>query len=578
MAAGQASAHASSQPPGQLSGQPSGTESIPPRRTAQGPLSGLLRNYRGTRLRTKLILLICLAFMPSVILLNLHVHYLFDSEYRTVAGAQSMKVARVTAEMPLIKRFMRGESDLFLEVESVLEALSEAAEVRFIVLAYMNGKRAYHPVTTNIGHPVAGGDEGEAFKGKSYLSYASGTFGLSWRAFQPIYDDDGGQIGIVIVGKMSDAIKESIARFVAPIWPAMLVVLLFGVGLAALLSRSIIRILHGLEPEEIARRLEERGAIMQAVREGVIAVDASGRVTLVNGEAERLLQLAGVRGDYLGRPVTEVVPNTRLPEILESGESHFDEEQNMNGTLVLTNRIPVLVEGRMVGAVSSFRDMTDLRELAEKLTGASRYVDALRSQSHEFLNKLHVMYGLARQGQQQELAEYLAAHIGMREKEEQAIGTGVKDPVIAGFLSSKFSRSRELGMELSLAIDGTLPEIADSKARNSYITILGNLIDNGLSAMENTPCKRLEVRFTVQGNALTITVSDTGSGISPDIADKIFTRNFSTKGEGRGLGLYLVLLAVDELNGTLEMRSEPGRGSVFTVRLPVEDDSARVGG
>lgn len=529
------------------------------------------RLFQSTPLQAKLVLLICLIFVPPIILFNIHVHYFIDSEYRTVAGAQAMNVARETADLPLVKAFMQGDRTLLPQVDAMLETLCRVGDVRFIVLVGMDGLRAYHPVHQNIGKPMVGGDGGEAFLGKSYISLARGTFGFSLRAFTPIYGEDGAQTGFVVVGKLSDAIEKAIARFAGPIWPGIMLLLFFGVLLAARFSHSIINILHGLEPEEIARRLEERIATLQTVREGIIAVDTEGRITLVNKEAKRILQVAGIQGECVGQPVHDVIPNTRLDEVLRSGQPQYDDEQHINGVVVLTNRTPILVGGRLAGAISTFRDMTEIRQLAEKLTGVHRYVDALRSQSHEFLNKLHVLYGLARNGCFDDLTAYLAQLTGMKREEEEAVNLGVKDPVIAGFLSSKFSRSRELGMTLRFRHEGILPEVPDPRARNCYITILGNLIDNGLEAMEESAEKVLEVSITVGGAFVALAVRDTGCGLEPAQADAIFARGYSTKGEGRGYGLYLTLLAVDDLGGTLELTSPPGGGAMVTVRLPLPD-------
>lgn len=530
--------------------------------------------YRKLRLQTKLVLLVCVMFVPPVILLNIHVRNLVDTEYHRVAGARAMQVAEVAAEIPLVKRFMDGRGELLPEVKRALDMLSRASQVRFIVLIDMNGLRTYHPNPKNIGKHVVGGDTDDVLQGKSYISFATGTFGHSLRAMVPIRADDGRQTGAVVVGIMADAIERTIARFVGPIWPTLFFLLLFGVFLAALSSWNIIEMLQGLEPEEIARRLEERGAMLRTVREGIVAVDTNARITLVNDEAERLLRAAGVRGEFTGRPVEEVVPNSRLREILQTGDAEFDCEQNLHGKIILTNRTPIRVKGSLVGAIATFRDMTEVRRLAEDLTGVNRYVDALRTQSHEFLNKLHVIYGLLQKDRREELADYLAMLIGLRSKDHETIATGIKDPVIAGLLSSKLAKARELGIRCDLEVEGTLGEIFDPKLRNGIVTIVGNIVDNSVDAMVDTPEKRMAMGFAMDADRMWITVADSGEGIEEAMLDRIFQRNVSTKGQGRGLGLYLVLLTVDSLGGLLEMDSAPGQGTRVTVHLPISKEGS----
>jgi CitB family two-component system sensor histidine kinase MalK len=124
-----------------------------------------------------------------------------------------------------------------------------------------------------------------------------------------------------------------------------------------------------------------------ACGEGILAVDKNSVITIANSEAIRVLKLAGIPGDPIGRQVAEYVPHTRLKDVMKTGQAELDQEQKINGVTILTNRVPVVVNGEIVGAIASFRDMTDMRQLAEELTGVNSYVEALRSQAHEFLNK-----------------------------------------------------------------------------------------------------------------------------------------------------------------------------------------------
>ena len=80
-----------------------------------------------------------------------------------------------------------------------------------------------------------------------------------------------------------------------------------------LLARRVRRQTFGLDVGEIATLVEQREAMLHAVREGAITVDASGRVTLLNDEAKRLLELDD---SVLGQPLAEVVPEGRVREVL----------------------------------------------------------------------------------------------------------------------------------------------------------------------------------------------------------------------------------------------------------------------
>ena len=127
-----------------------------------------------------------------------------------------------------------------------------------------------------------------------------------------------------------------------------------------------------MEPFEIASLLEQQDAILSSVREGIIAVNADGGITLVNDEAKRILC---IDEDMTGMPVAETIPTTRLPEVLSTGQPEYDREQVLGRTLVVTNRVPVIVNGRVIGAVASFRDNVEVKKLAEELTGVRKYVE-----------------------------------------------------------------------------------------------------------------------------------------------------------------------------------------------------------
>ncbi|MGL4668004.1 MAG: ATP-binding protein, partial [Saezia sp.] len=334
---------------------------------------------------------------------------------------------------------------------------------------------------------------------------------------------------------------------------SMLIVLFICIGLAMMLSKSIKTVLHDLEPAQIAKLLEERNAILRTVREGIIAINKDGDVTLINKEARRLLKIPEQKWDdfasVMQHKIYEYIPNTRLEEVLKSGQSEYDCEQKLGDAVILTNRTPLVVNGQVVGAIATFRDMTEMRELAEKLTGASRYVDALRSQSHEFLNKLHVIQGLAYNHQREELLNYLNSVMKSREKEEKHIHEQIKEPIIAAFLASKFSRAKELGVRLQFFISGELHPIAHEHIIHSLVTVIGNLMDNALEAVDTVEEKNVDIRLEVNEQMLVFEVSDSGPGIEPDKIPKIFQKKYTTKGEYRGYGLFLVFAIVNELQG-----------------------------
>src|SRR5690606_38237208 len=146
-----------------------------------------------------------------------------------------------------------------------------------------------HPVPEKIGQKMVGEDNQAALAyGKSYISEATGSLGSSLRAKVPIYAD-GEIIGVVSVGFLATDIQTLIAAYNQELWLMLLLIAAAGFLAALGIASYIKRLLHGLEPEEIAHLLFQKETILQSTHEGIIAVDGTGRITLLNQMAKRLL-------------------------------------------------------------------------------------------------------------------------------------------------------------------------------------------------------------------------------------------------------------------------------------------------
>jgi CitB family two-component system sensor histidine kinase MalK len=126
-------------------------------------------------------------------------------------------------------------------------------------------------------------------------------------------------------------------------------------------------------------------------------------------------------------------------EVVHSGQAEFDQEQHLNNMYILTNRLPLVVEGKIIGSLATFRDLAEIRKLAEELTGVKRYVEALRAQAHEFRNQLHVINGLILNEHYHELSDYIQELSAMGDNEIHWVNKHVRDSVLAAFFMSKLS-------------------------------------------------------------------------------------------------------------------------------------------
>ncbi|MFQ1016616.1 DcuS/MalK family sensor histidine kinase [Gilliamella sp. BG7] len=523
-------------------------------------------------LKFKLISLFFLVFMLSAIAENVYIIQLVNNEYLQTSRQRVENIAKIiSSSNNTIKSIQTPTFENLALLQNKTEKIRRLTQVDFVVVFNMQGVRLSHPDKSKIGLSIVGGDEHRALKGESYTSIAKGTLGNSVRAFSPIYNDEHQQIGAVLVGQTLQKINQLASRTSQSIWLSLFASLVVAVILSLLLSRNIKKILYGLEPTEMVHLFEERDAIIRTVKEGIVVINREGYITQINNEAKRILRINSNKKDVIGEQIVDVIPNTRLHDVMVSGIAEYDCEQNINGVVILTNRVPLLVNGSLVGAIASFRDMTEMRQLAENLTGVNRYADALRSQSHEFNNKLHVIYGLAFNNNKQELIDYLEKIIGNQQAESKLVTQAIKDPIISGFLNSKFSRARELGVSLSFNINGELSPITDISITHSLITILGNLIDNSLEAVQFLDNKKINVNLEINNDTLQIEVNDNGEGIFDEDTQYIFQKGYSTKGDNRGIGLYLVLASIDELDGHIQLCDLSNKkGACFKVLLPLK--------
>ena len=278
------------------------------------------------------------------------------------------------------------------------------------------------------------------------------------------------------------------------------------------------------------------------------------------------------KGDtLLNQSVEEAIPRSRLVEVLHSKVAEYDQEELLNGVAVVINRVPVNVDDRTVAVIATFRDRSEIKRMAEELTGVRIYVEALRSQTHEFMNKLHVILGLVRLGAYDELADYVARIASEQDEVTGFVTQHIKDPVLAGFWVGKLSRAKELGVQLGLSGDSFIPRLDNVDFTNDLVTVIGNLVDNAMEALQENSRRHVEVLLLYDEGYVQIEVQDTGSGIPPELSRTIFDKGVSTKGQDRGVGLSLVRKVLERRQGTLTFHSSVQEGTTFRVAIPYEE-------
>ncbi|AOM83567.1 DcuS/MalK family sensor histidine kinase [Salisediminibacterium beveridgei] len=470
-------------------------------------------------------------------------------------------IADVVSLSELISRELatRNEDN---KIQAYAEVIRKETGVDFVVVLDMDRLRQSHPNPSLVGETFQGNDEEAVLQGENYVSIGEGSLGFSLRSFSPIFYDET-QVGAVAVGILLDEVEREVRIGHIIIITGLLIGLLAGIIGAYILGRKIKRIMFGLEPDEIAKILGERNSLIQSVKEGIIAINKDGTVSLVNSEAYTLLKKTGFKDNPVGEDIEKVLPRSRLKTVLHSGKRELDEEFSFPEVSILVNRVPIMVKGEIIGAVATFRDKTEVQRLAEELTGVKTYAEALRAKSHEFKNKLQVIMAMLHLESYDELKHYMKKEITDHDQELEFIKKKIYDPVIAAVLTGKLSYARENGVKMILSDETYVPESKTPEIAHKLVSIIGNLVDNAIEANSD----EIYVELVYEHFEMEIVVSDNGTGIPDEIHNRVLERGITTKGEHRGFGLPIVNSNIQSMDGTISIRSSE-EGTSFYVKIP----------
>jgi len=524
------------------------------------------------KLGTKIALLsFALVFIAVAIGTVIEVHrisVLMENE----RGKRTMAIARTLAQMTAIQENV-GKPGGEKIIQPIAEKTRLSTGVEYIVILDMEATRYSHPVEDRIGGEFTGTDLGPALANNEYISRAEGVLGPSVRAFTPVKVDEGNrQVGVVVVGVLTPTIFALLKSVRIEIYLTLGLGLVVGLVGSLFLARNVKQAMFSLEPEEIVRLLKERVAIFEAMGEGIVAIDADSRITIINDEARRIF---GVDESVIGQPVQKFGPGTRLVRVLHTGQPEKNVERIINGVTILSNRVPIRRDHTIVGAVATFRDKTELNRLAEELTGVKAFVEALRVQNHENMNKLHTIAGLIQLERYQDALDYIFNITEEQQELTHFLTRNIKDYSLAGLLLGKYGRAKELRAELIIDRHSQLKEIPRGVDISLLVVVIGNLLENALDAVSRVEDGKRRVYFSIAGDqaGLELEVRDTGPGISSEVREKIFEQGFTTnKSKSRGLGLYLVQRNINQVNGRVEVKSPPGGETTFMVYIPGQSE------
>ncbi|MDT5139878.1 MAG: two-component system, CitB family, sensor kinase [Mycobacterium sp.] len=504
-------------------------------------------------------------------------------------GVHAMDIARVVASSPTVLNNIARYDDTTITsspaldnelatgpLQSVASRVEQRTHVLFVVITNTQGIRLAHPHRDELGRRVST-DPSQALSGHEEVLHESGTLGRSIVAKVPVLEPGTNRVlGMVSVGISTKEFDEQFSKNLRVLAPLGGAALLIGVVGSVALARRWRGLTLGLRPAEMAELVRTQAAVLHGIGEGVLAADQTGRITFVNDEACRLLEI----GTELGGRIDEIGLTPRVLDVFTAADS-APVLANVGHRIVVVSARKVQRDARELGTALVVRDRTDVESLTRQLDAVQVMSTALRAQRHEFANRMHLLNGLLHTGHVEEGLQYL----------EELLGTGplgsavpgidsIGDTHLQAFLAAKAAAAREAGVTLKIGentwVSGRLELPVD------VTTVVGNLIDNAIDAARagENAAKAVEVELLQEGSTLHVTVADSGDGVASDFVEMLFTEGTSTKPDsgipgGRGIGLALSRQISRSLGGELWLSSsgnpaaEQGlSGAEFIARLP----------
>jgi PAS domain S-box-containing protein len=360
--------------------------------------------------------------------------------------------------------------------------------------------------------------------------------------------------------------------------------------LSVAISLHVVAFLSSLLAKEMNRIRILSQEVVENMAEGVIAVDRTGQVAFINGEAKRMLGLPAERWE--GRRHTEVIPRREVQEAVDltlaQRTRHRSEiEINRVPVEILTSPISDPTTGEARGAVLILSDLTlrkKLEEMGKLQERFGAFVELSTSLAHEVRNPLASIKGASQE---------LAGGDALKEDDVKLLNLLVKevdrlDKILSSFLEYAVPRPLTLRVCHLSALLEEVAVLLESRARSRGVDVRRQIsqglyckgdedrlkqvfLNIGINAIEALPASggRIVLRGTVSDHQTLVEIEDNGSGIPPDVLHRVFDPFFTTKDKGTGMGLAVARKIVQSHEGRIALESEVGAGTRCRVWLPM---------
>lgn len=531
-----------------------------------------------------------------LVLISLGFTLFFDiSRQRSDMDKLISGTASYIASMPTVAEMIEsGYPDE--DVSRDLNSLSNnVPDINIILISDKNGLRFFHTDRLKTGDSYIAGDENAILSGSEpYITTGYGTHGMQRRAFHAIKNKNGNIIGFVMVSLFTATISAQHRILLLFHGLIFLVMMIVSISLTHTVISLIKDSLLGYDPEELVNIYTRQDEVMNQINEGLIATDINGKILFSNQKVLTMLGYAKGSEPLTKLSIHDVFEQTSFEKVLEINEGITHEMTSSSGRQLIIKEVPIHGHSKQScrGVLVIIFDRTDLLRLTDELSGAHSMLDTLRAFNHEFLNKLHIILGYLQTGEIDQAINFITNSSLVSSQSVRETANCIRVPKVCALVIGKMMHAAELGIRLQVTPDSTCRDHDLLLAEDDCVTIVGNLIENAIEELnhdqkvtdssitksathlpasspdvfeKSESPREINLSIYCRPDVNIIVCEDTGRGIPQELIEHIFEKGISSKGSNRGIGLFLIHELVEKYGGTIEIDTESGEGTCFTL-------------
>ena len=527
---------------------------------------------RPMKLKRHFITSILLATAWMLTLMSFTVFHLLKTTHDESLEQRSLEMASIVALDPVvINAVEEANQHSGVNIRPYIESLRAQTQATFIVVVNKYAIRLSHPDPKKVGQKFVGEDLLPVLDtGIKHSNYAVGSLGKAIRSFAPVMVN-GKVVGAVCVGILNEEVAHLFIKQHSQLLIVVLMVLLMGIMLIISLLSKLKRTMQDLEPETVVNMFMEHKRIFNAIRDPIVSVDNSLKITAINDIATKIIAMGSMAvQDYINQPLSRFASG--LSKIIESGTGNEYTGTIRLGKLDYRVFIYPLQSGvEQQGYVIIFMSDMEVNELKKELIYYKNYAELLRSKTHEYSNKLNVLSGMLQLQHYDDAIEFIDRESKGHQRIIGNIVRSIQNSTVASLLLAKYNKAAEAGVKYLLDEDNILKDYR-KPISEKFATILANLIDNAILAACNNKhnaAPMVQIYVSDRSQHVILEVQDSGAGIAPEIAAHILDFGVSSKDEQEqtGVGLYLVNELVTQLNGSIDWERTEDNTTLFSIYL-----------